>query len=146
MMWPWWAEATRLTAPADADFLSGVEQASPFSIFPPLALLTLRSTSDESYGTFMRLHLVIVATHRHWSRRHKGIRFVSQFLHCAFPRCTPMSASESVQGVQYHNDPIGYAQEPFHGSCSTLFGVTTNPSYLLTPSRVILFPWIRPLR
>ena len=99
---------------------------TPFSLFPPVSLVVLRPAQGASHFTPLRLHLVVVDTHRKWTRRHRGVDHVSQFLPHASAHCTPMSDHESTLNVPYHNDrfAFGYARDN-----------STFPLFLLHPVR-----------
>ena len=123
---PLWKEAERLCAPSDAAFLNRLERMTPFSLFPPVSLVMMRPARGASHFTLLRLHLVVVDTHRTWTRRHRGVNFVAQFLPHASAHCTPMSAHESILRAPYHNDrfAFGYARDN-----------STFPMLLLYPVR-----------
>ena len=98
---PLWKEAERLCAPSDAvtflvvsSCLVGDAAAWPRWV----ALHDSPSPSDCC---------------RTWTRRHRGVTFVSQFLQRASAHCIPMSAHETILRAPYHNDrfALGYARD-----------------------------------
>ena len=123
---PLWQESVCLTSPSDASFLNRLENMTPYSLLPPLALVVMRPSRYSEDFTFLRLHLVVVDLKRHWSPRRRGLGVVWQQLRYAAPYCTPMSTYDSISQEPYGNNQyvFGYARDN-----------STFPVFLLNPAR-----------
>ena len=107
-------------------FHDRLEHMSPYSLLPPLSLAVLQPSKDGSEYTFLRLHLVVVDLHRHWSSHHKGLGLVSRSLAHSAPYCTPMASRDTITQAAHNNDRyvFGYARDN-----------STFPLFLLHPAR-----------
>ena len=123
---PLWQESASLMSPSDASFLNRLENMTPYSLLPPLALVVMRPSRFTEDFTFIRLHLVVVDLKRHWSPRRKGLGVVWQQLRYAAPYCTPMSTHDSISHNTFDNTQyvFGYARDN-----------STFPVFLLNPAR-----------
>ena len=125
LMMPLWHEAERLTA-LRRFFREQVGKHDTLLFVAPACLGCDAAPRNGSDFTFLRLHLVVVDMHRHWSPRHRGLGLVWQQLEDAAPYCTPIACCNSIAQKPHRNERyvFGYARDN-----------STFPVFLLSPVR-----------